>query len=379
MRILVILTLIVGGIAFAAFKLLGNNPVDQSQEVAKIKAVGSGGFGPPVPSPKSGGDPESFGQQGKKPVLVESSANYRFENRDVPPPEWFAAWNAAGVSAVADPLTRVVSCWGLRDGVEAMRAALVSLDLLQGSCALYSWCVYVDESQQKGWDLVAAIREVASEGFGVIAAPGGLTFSLSNERLSAVLAVVCDGATVEVVQRPYLRLTHGQPAIVEAISEIPLPSSTVSNGVAQSSIVYRKVGLQMTVKPRFLPDERVVLDVEQTNGIVGPYVDVAGSKVPQVDTQRVATAVELAIGDAAVLGGVRTSRVRHSRGLFRDKEEISSGYMYVIVSTSSEVPRAVRPGEPVQRDPFHGMLDGVILPPLEGVAPFDSPGVLPPP
>jgi len=381
MRFLVILTLIVLGIAYGAYRLFSKNPLEPSTKNPALVAASDpprSGLGSPPASPASA-SAVPYGQQGKKVAQVEASASYRFEYRDVPVPEWFAGWTGAGVSAVADPLTRVVSCWGTAPGVAAMKNALETLDQVQNSCALYAWCVYVDESQTKGWDLVAAIREVAGEGFGALTAPGAVTLSLSSDHIAAVLAVVCDGATVEVLQRPYLRLTHGKTAVVEAISEIPLPSSTVSNGVAQSSIEYRKVGLQLSVVPRFLPNEKVMLEVEQTNGIVGPYVNVSGAQVPQVDTQRVSTSVELAVGDAAVLGGVRTSRVRHARGIFRDKQEISNGFMYVIVSTSSEVPKAVLPGEPGLRDPFCGYGDRMVLPPLDGKTPFDLPALLPPP
>lgn len=313
------------------------------------------------------------------PVVVEASGSYRFEWRAVPSSDWFSQWAQCGASVVVDPLTGVVSVFGAAGAVKALLAALREVDLVQGSCAVYAWCVYVDESQVKGWDLVAAIREASGDGLRAVVGRGGVTLDVTAGDLGVILAVIADGSSVEVLQRPFLRLTHNIPAIVETISEIPLPASTVSNGVAQSSVQYRKVGLQLNILPRFMPGERVVLGVEQSNGLVGPSVDVNGSSVPQIDSQRVATSVELVIGQAAVLGGVRTERARKARGLLRDKTEISRGYMFVVIATASEVPVATRWDAPEVSDPFCGVLDGAVLPMRDEELPIDLPAILPPP
>lgn len=368
MRILLILTVVILVLAAGASRMCSGSLLP-SPTVPATKATTGPSAAPAAVTPSTGNSgpraQRPSGSEAAVTVPVEASGSYRFEYRDVPSVEWFGSWSSAGVFAVNDPLTRTVTFWGNALGVPAMADALRTLDQVQGSCALFAWCVYVDETQEKGWDLVAAIRDIAGSNLRAVAGAGGVTLTVNAGDLGAILSVIADGSTVEVLQRPYMRLTHDKPAIVEAISEIPLPETTLSNGLSQTSIKYRKVGLQMTVTPRFLPGERVTLNVEQNNGIVGPYVEIAGSSVPQIDSQRVSTTVELAIGDAAVLGGVRTARVRRARGIMRDKLEVSNGYMYVVVSTLSEIPRAESPDAPWAGSPNPAFLDGMVLPPLD--------------
>jgi hypothetical protein len=305
---------------------------------------------------------------------VRESRTVQLLNRDLPDASWFAGWRSSSLAMVPDPVTRSVSLYGDSSEVEAVAKALRDLDHFQGSCALQAWCVYVDSNVQKGWDLLAAISSAVPDGFTATAGPGAVTLDLSNDRISAAMQLIADGESVEVIQNPYVRLTHLKPAVIEAISEIPVPQTTVSNGVAQTSIDFRKVGLQFTVAPRFLGRDRVALDVVQKNGVVGTPVKIGGNEIPVVDTQSVSSTVELNVGQGIVLGGVQTSRTRHAKGLLRDRVEVSRGVLYVVLSTSSEVPRALPVGLNVPApEPLGGFGNGMVLPLRRDAAPWDSP------
>jgi hypothetical protein len=107
----------------------------------------------------------------------------------------------------------------------------------------------------------------------------------------------------------------------------------VSQGISQSSVNYRKVGLELEVVPYFMSGDRVSLAVNQSNGLIGSQVDLGNGSAPIIESQRVKTSVQLKIGQSIVLGGVATDRVRTVRGLLRNTEEKQSGFLYVVLAT----------------------------------------------
>jgi hypothetical protein len=328
---------------------------------------------PRLASSSTASSSSSLSSADPRALLPVSSVTVRLRNRELPDQQWLTSWATMGVTLVPDPVARAVTVAGPLDRVEMVSKALRDLDDVQGSCALQAWCVYVDSSIEKGWDLVAAIGAVTGGGFRAVVSPGSVTLDLGNDSIAAALAMIADGVSVEVVQNPYVRLTHLKPAIIEAISEFPVPQTTVSNGLAQTSIEFRKVGLQFSVSPRFLGGNRVALDVTQKNGVVGNPVEIGGNEIPVVDTQTVSSTVELDIGQGIVLGGVKTSRLRHSKGLLRDKVEASNGVFYVVLSTTSEIPKARPVGSAPVLDPTHGLGASMVLPLRAEPVPWDSP------
>ena len=338
-------------------------------------ALGGKPVSVPLPAGAHGG---GVPQQGVSSV-PEHCEIVVFQHRSFPVQEFWNQFQSVGVRIVSDEAARIAYVYGPPEAAIRTAGALRASDVLPQSCSLKAWAVYVDRRVAKGWDLVSALGSVLEVPDSIKLGNGHLTFDFSAGDLQAALDIVADGAAVEVLQSPYCLLLHREAATVEAIQEVPLPSTVVSQGVSQSSVQYRKVGLQLEVMPEFYGDDRVRLKVSQSNGLIGSNVEVSGSEVPIIETQRVASTVELTIGQAIVLGGVRSTRQRTLKGLLRDKAETVEGALYIVLATGRDAPRAVEVGPgtiglaPALQD--HGMpfsepvesaeewIDGQLLPP----------------
>lgn len=276
---------------------------------------------------------------------IKVSHVYRFLRRDPPAALDLSVATALGCVVSVDKYSRSAIVAGELDAVLTVEKILKDIDLDGGSCAVQTWAVYVDKSAQKGFDLVAAINAAAGAVSGFEVGGGGITLDLDGGAVSAALTAVCDGSVIEVIQRPHVQLQQGVVSRIESLQEVPVPNTAVSQGIAQTSVEYRKVGLQLEVTPYFLDGGRVRLGVVQSNGLLGLNVKIGENEVPIIQSQTVSSTVELTIGQSVVLGGVSTIRRKTVRGLLRDREEVSEGALYVILSTSSQIPRAVVVGD----------------------------------
>jgi hypothetical protein len=304
------------------------------------------------------------------------SKTYRFRHRDAPTQAEIGVQvqgSSGTVQVLVDAPTRSVLVVGPLETVDIVYRYLESIDRMPGSCSVQTWAVYVDRTVEKGFDLVAALRAVTGSGITGEIGNGGVTLDVTAGEITTALTAIADGSVVEVIQRPHVRLLHGQPSKIESIQEVPVPSTAVSQGIAQTSIQYRKVGLQLNVLPTFFDSGSVRLAVEQTNGLIGQNVKIEGNDIPIIQSQTVGTTATLTVGQTIVLGGVSTYRERTVRGLLRNVKEVSEGSLYVILSTFHDEPRA-RPVEaPAMFDALEGLeplpdaeawIDGQLLPPL---------------
>lgn len=272
---------------------------------------------------------------------VNRWARYRFLHRDAPDQGVFSSWNGVGATVIVDPVSDEVAIRAPESVVDAFLQWCKAADLVPNSCAVHAWTIYVDQSVQKGWDLVSAIRSVTDSSFSAEVGDGAITLDLGVDHLQAALLAIADGTVVEVVQNPFVRLVDGSKASIESIQELPVPEAVLSNGISQTSIKFRKVGLQLNITPSFRSLDRVSLDVTQTNGVVGAPVTIEGNQIPVVESQTVSSRVDLKVGETVVLGGVRTFRNRRVKGLLRNITERSEGALYVVLTTSYDAPKAL--------------------------------------
>lgn len=278
--------------------------------------------------------------EGIDSVAEDAMLVVRFKHRE-PPADTLGISTATKCILTIDNVSRSIAIVGPIDGVDICKRYLESIDQPAGSCAVKAWAVYIDKSAQSGFDLVAAIGAASGSVSTAVLGNGGLTLDLSADKLALALSVIADGSVVEVMQRPHVQLFQGVSSKIESIEEVPIPSTSVSQGISQTSIQYRKVGLQLDVTPFFLGSDRLRLAINQTNGLVGQIVKIAGNEIPIIQSQSVSTSVELSVGQTVILGGVTTYRNRIARGLLRNTKEVSEGSLYVVISTYYDVPKAV--------------------------------------
>jgi len=344
MRLILILAAVGVAIYFMAQKAVDSFKMkDIEKHSDKILGVS-------MAQPVEGGSIASSIGNSLSPYKVdEVLQSYRFSERM--PPDSLSLQN---VQYHRDSDSRTILVKGEKEAVNSAIMALRDMDRSADSCEVRTWAVYVDRSLGNGYDLTAAIRAFTHGDIGMSVTPGVTTLTLSGPELAAALDVIADGNSVDVLQRPHLTLLHGQPAEVEASSEVPLPQvSTTGTGVSQSGVVYRKVGLRLLVEPYFLSRERVRLKVTQENGLIGATVNVAdGLTAPIIETQRVSSSVEIAVGECVVLGGVSTERLSKTKGFLRNITEKQRGLLYVVLSTAPITQKAIPVRPPALSAPF---------------------------
>lgn len=350
MRFLIFLTAIVVGLGWAGWKMWNRNPLLPPAIVkpaALEKTTTSEDLAGVSPIKLDKGSSAAGGSAVRGSVLPPPAEvrTVRFLYRELPGQDWLRPWEQYGLHLAVDTLGRVITVAGSsRPAVESFVSAAGALDVPTESCMAAVWAVWVSADVEAGWDLLGALTAVMEGDISVEAGAGNVVISAGADQISAALRVICDGERVEAVQRPYVVLTSEKPATVEAAQEIPIPKSTVSNGISQTSIEYRKVGLVCNLKPRFPEAGKLVLEVDQTSGMLGADRRIEGVEIPVIESQRVSSTVLLDVGKGVCLGGVQSQRERRLRGLLRDKTEKVNGHYYVLVATAPLVPRAVPVG-----------------------------------
>lgn len=244
------------------------------------------------------------------------------------------------VIAVPDIPTNTVMLYGNLIEVERLAEALRSMDQVINTCHLKTWVVFVRGDKSKGFDLVASI--VSGKSSSLTARLGGGIFntSLGVDRLQLGLTASASQGILEIVDQPYMQLLHGTKSTISTVEEIAIPTTTTSQGVTETSIEYKQVGLTLDVTPWFLDKERVRLQVEQKNGVVGATRSIGGSDIPELSTQSLITSAELRMGQVIVLGGVESSEREKRRGWFTKKDERKLGHLYIVAAIYSTIPKA---------------------------------------
>jgi len=357
---------IIGLVAFGlwwGYKRISNIPSEAKKSVETISQKSENNSPPPLA--KSIQDSLALSPAQDKPKLVSRVVS--FKHRNPLTPEFLTALQAFEVTIAYDSASRSALVRGEIENVLDVSELLVKSDLMPAFCSARAWVVFVSDTDASGYDFTAALTALSSDvPITGILDGSGLILNITHDRLSAVINVLASDSRVKLIQQPHVRLMDLIPARVESLEEVPIRSTTVSNGLATSSIEYKRVGLTMEINPHFLGRDRVRMAVKQTGGLVGRNVEIDGALVPVLQTQNVESTIELTIGQSLVLGGVKSSRTRNVKGWLKNTTEIETGTLYVVMSLYDDTPKAV----PSSPDWFEE-LDGMVLP-GKGVLPIPT-------
>jgi len=277
---------------------------------------------------------------------------------------------ARAVRFTIDPETNSVLLIGDLEEVTRLADMLKNLDKVVSTCHLKTWVVFVRGDKKSGFDLVAKMISGSSSS----ALLGGGIFSgalnLGNIQLS--LQAGASNGLLEIVDEPYMQLIQARKSTITTGEEIAIASTTVNQGVSQTSVEFKKVGLSLGVTPYFLAHDRVRLNVEQKNDVVGSSLVIDGNPVPEISTQSLNTSVEMRLGQIIVLGGVESAKRETRRGWIHKKDERTIGHLYVVAAVYSTAPKALPvldvsddfPIHPTRQRPVKAFID-------------DAPGLLP--
>jgi general secretion pathway protein D len=142
-------------------------------------------------------------------------------------------------------------------------------------------------------------------GFKMETGSAGLTYALTGTRGSVTLNLLNTNSNVNVLSRSSLLVRDGVTASIAVGDDIPTVGETISdptNG-SRSSVVYRKTGVDLQVKPTVNARGVVIMEIDQTisNQQEGDS-SVAGS--PIIFERSLSTEVVAESGQTIILGGL---------------------------------------------------------------------------
>jgi len=163
-----------------------------------------------------------------------------------------------------------------------------------------------DEFQQ-GLSFALTNMGIASEsgGFNLTSGAAGLSYALSGAQGSLTLNLLQTNSHVNVLSRPSLLVRDGVTANITVGDVIPTVGQIVTDPVNGSitSIVYRKTGVELQVKPTINALGLVIMEIEQKiSNTASGSSSVAGT--PTVFERSIKTEVIAQSGQSIILGGL---------------------------------------------------------------------------
>ncbi len=144
----------------------------------------------------------------------------------------------------------------------------------------------------------------------------------------------------QIISRPVVYTANGQGALISSGQEVPVPVNSLNsivdtnnvNNTGQSvstQIDYKRVVLQLDVRPLINSDKEVTLEIKQRNDNVQSNIIVANNEVPVIATQTLNTTVTVPNRNTIVLGGLITEQdERNSTGIPFLKDIPGVGYLF---------------------------------------------------
>lgn len=109
----------------------------------------------------------------------------------------------------------------------------------------------------------------------------------------------------EVISNPRVITANQREALIRQGREIGYTATTIQNGVATTTVLFKPVALELKATPTITQDDRIFLAVDVAKDELDGFVDGGLSgQVPVISTRRVTTAVLVEDGQTVVLGGV---------------------------------------------------------------------------
>jgi general secretion pathway protein D len=146
------------------------------------------------------------------------------------------------------------------------------------------------------------------------AAAGTNVYLAAGNTLAEVVHLLQSTGRLKVISRPMVFTSNNKKAIIASGTEVPVPTSTLTNaatvgtGVAAvaANVEFKKVALQLEVVPLINSEKEVSLDIlqkidslDRANGAV-----IGGNTIPAISTRYIRTNVSAPNGSTIILGGL---------------------------------------------------------------------------
>jgi len=200
---------------------------------------------------------------------------------------------------------------GTQEAIDQFREILAFFDKPPKQVEIEARFVEVETTKDKAFGIDWFVANGSAEFFNLGFAPGqGINVArFRRGRFEAELRTLLNEGRAQVINAPRVTTQNNLEAEVDFSTEIPYFYATITyNEFGQRQVDYEtetvSVSQSLSVTPRILEDDTVVLDLEpEIDDQVGTVIGPSGEVLPIVSTQSVYTRVRVADGDTLVIGG----------------------------------------------------------------------------
>ncbi len=203
---------------------------------------------------------------------------------------------------------------------------------------------------QRAADINTVTSTAAAAASTALPALSGLTvYGAIADGVDIVARALGTSGRFQIISRPVIYTANGQGALISSGQEVPVPVNSQSSIVDTSNnasntgtsvntqIDYKRVVLQLDVRPLINSDKEVTLEIKQRNDNVQSQVQVANNSVPVIATQTLNTTVTVPNRQTIVLGGLISEQdERNATGIPFLKDIPGVGYLF---STTTKTKR----------------------------------------
>jgi type IV pilus assembly protein PilQ len=151
--------------------------------------------------------------------------------------------------------------------------------------------------------IFSALTDKTSTGTGTLR----LGFLNSSTDIDIRLKAEAQNINAKLLANPRILVLDNENAVFDIVREIPYKQTSTTGNTATETIMFKNVGVTLTVKPHVTRDGMLRLDIVPKFGVI--VSTAAATGVPTVDTRSVQTIVLVKDGQTVVLGGLRKKDV----------------------------------------------------------------------
>jgi general secretion pathway protein D len=239
--------------------------------------------------------------------------------------------NFVGLSA--DERTNAIVAYGTHSDLKTLGELINLIDrpLPQVRIEAIITQVQLEDNESRGIDSFNLDYNLTS--LGDAGAPGGTevnvsgtteagsiaAMSLKDFSLDLVLKTAESQSNVRVLSTPIIVVSHNQEATINVSQSRPIVTSSTSSlnnssNNTRSSVEYRDIGIQLTVKPLIGSDGTVQMEVEQLIEDVLGEVEIDGNEQPIIGKREATSYLSVRDRDVIVLGGLQENRQKIGNG-----------------------------------------------------------------
>jgi len=220
-----------------------------------------------------------------------------------------ASAQSEGISLVVDERANALIFYTAGDRYKAMLPLIKRLDVMPKQVILEVMIAEVKLTDvfKQGVDFTLTNQGNANKvgGFALSSGSNGLSYVLSGTDGELTFSLLQTNTNVNVLSRPSLLVRDGVTASINVGDDIPTVGEIITdptNG-SQTSVVYRKTGVELSVKPTINAQGIIIMDINQKISNQSPGDEsVAGS--PIIFERKIKTEVIAESGQTIVLGGL---------------------------------------------------------------------------